>query len=160
MTTTQESIRNRAADHGGLPALLVLPALANAGAFFFGAALFLTAPFSNLQWLGWLFLVFGLLSCFVAWGSLVAVVDVGPDRIVVHRRFGSWVLPTDDIALVEAHRHWQSPYGPARPPMHRLLIRRRSGFDRQIAYLSPAAGDRLLFDLYQLRKPITVFNWQ
>ncbi len=128
--------------------------------FYLGAILFLSNPFPEMRWMGWVYLLLGALYLFAAWGAYVVWVDVGPDRIVVHRHSGSRVLAMEDVVQVEAHRHWQNPYGPRKPPPYYLIFRRRSGWPWQVQYLQPEAGDRLLFSLYRLKKPILVYNWQ
>ncbi len=160
MDTTTERILNRAADRRGLPAGLFLAAFAAAGVFYFGGVLFLASPYPDNRWIGWMYFALGLLYPLAAWASHVTWVDVGPDRLVVHRHSRSQTLRLEEIVGVEAHRHWQNPYGPRGPPPYYLIFRTRSGLPRQVQYIQPEAGDRLLFDLYRLRKPILVYNWQ
>ena len=137
---------------------LVLPLFQAMDLFFSAAALFLAAPLSESRWLGWVYLLLGLLWPVAIWGSYVSWIEVGPDRLVVHHHSRTRAVPMDDIEQVEAHRHWPGPSGLQAPP-YWLLIRRRSGGRFRVPYIELEAGDRVLFALHRLGKRVWVFAW-
>lgn len=153
-----ERILNRGAQGPGLPIELTLPVLLAMGVWFFGAALYLVGPFPNAQWVGGCYLALGLLYPLAIWGSHASWIDVGPNGMSVHMPLRDRKIPMDEIVQIEARRHWRSPFGTRRPPRYWLLIRTRARWARQIQYLEPEAGDRVLAALHRAGKPIWLFG--
>ncbi len=160
MATGAVRIGNRNPATLGLPPIRWLTGLLVAGLFAINALFYVAHPVPGYEWLAWLDLAVGLSFPFAIWAGSISWIEIDAERIVVRRPSRAQVISMQDVVGVDAHRHWQSSLVRGKPPAYWLSIRRTSRRPVRLDYIDPAAGDRLLVTLYQLKKPILVYAWQ
>ncbi len=114
---------------------------------------------------GWYYLVLAGLFGLMIWYWSIAWVEIGPESLRVRYNGRSRAIPMSEIINIEAHRHWRNPLLKGQDPAYYLLLHRTSkrAWPKRgwlLTHLTPAAGDRLLYDLYRFNKPIRVYNWK
>lgn len=159
MTASQERVANRGSRAVRLARRLRYPSEALfVGVVVIWAYFLVTNPYGIGPWIFPIFLAEFLFVLQLSWSSSPAWVDVGPDAVTYQPRHRAVRIPRDAIRDIEVHRHWQSSRARNRVPDYWILIRRSNLRGWILYHLRPEAADRLLYLLYQLKKPIMVYS--